>query len=287
MIKSLLNIKRMNLDDAVGRFAFGENWARFLTILDDNRIREAESSLCTMLGVKSLAGKSFLDIGSGSGLFSLAARRLGAQVHSFDYDPQSVACTAELHRRFFPGDIYWKVEQGSALDTDYLQSLGTFDIVYSWGVLHHTGAMWLGIENAIRRVAGGGQLFIAIYNDQGAWSRIWWLIKWLQKKIPASLHTFYAFSVWYSIIGLNLVKHTLLFHPMRAIRPLLAYRARRGMSVNHDILDWIGGMPYEFCSFSALVNYFDARGFQLQKSSVATGHGCHEMVFQKIVPGDR
>src|SRR5919112_3443292 len=116
------------------RFEFGENWSRFLAVLDDARIRKAEKSLQQMLGVESLEGKSFLDIGSGSGLFSLAARRLGARVHSFDYDPQSVACTRELRRRFFADDEDWKVEEGSALDEAYVRSLGQFDTVYSWGV---------------------------------------------------------------------------------------------------------------------------------------------------------
>ena len=89
------------------RFAFGENWTRFLATLDDERITIAEQSLREMLGVEQLTGKSFLDIGSGSGLFSLVARRLGARVYSFDYDPQSVACTAELRRRYFPDDEQW------------------------------------------------------------------------------------------------------------------------------------------------------------------------------------
>jgi len=138
------------------RFAFGDNWARFLSILNDERIRMAEESLKRMLEVETLAGKSFLDIGSGSGLFSLAARRLGARVHSFDYDPQSVACTAELKRRYFPDDAQWVVEEGSALDMDYLNRLGQFDVVYSWGVLHHTGAMWQALKNVAPLVAGGG-----------------------------------------------------------------------------------------------------------------------------------
>src|SRR5215510_1899574 len=100
------------------RFEFGKNWRRFLEGVRDEQIVTAESSLKRMLGVDSLAGLSFLDIGSGSGLFSLAARRLGARVHSFDYDPQSVACAAELRHRYFPGDGGWVVEKGSALDAD-------------------------------------------------------------------------------------------------------------------------------------------------------------------------
>src|SRR5213080_1694363 len=126
------------------RFEFGRNWSRFLALLDDARIARAEESLKQMLEVENLEGQSFLDIGSGSGLFSLAARRLGARVHSLDYDPQSVACTKELRRRYFNNDSEWRIEEGSALDADYLKSLGSFDVVYSWGVLHGSDVGRLG-----------------------------------------------------------------------------------------------------------------------------------------------
>src|SRR5512142_240157 len=98
------------------RFEFGKNWVKFLAVLDERRIGQAEQSLRDFLDIDSLAGKTFLDVGSGSGLFSLAAIRLGAErVHSFDYDPQSVACTRELHRRYYPDSDRWSVGQGSAL----------------------------------------------------------------------------------------------------------------------------------------------------------------------------
>src|SRR5215207_3370049 len=116
------------------RFEFGQNWSQFLAAVDDERIQQAETSLKEMLEVESLAGRSFLDIGSGSGLFSLAARRLGARVRSFDYDPQSVACTRELRQRYFPEDEGWQVGEGSVLDESFVRGLGTFDVVYSWGV---------------------------------------------------------------------------------------------------------------------------------------------------------
>lgn len=149
------------------RFKFGANWSRFLIDINDDRIELAKTSLKRMLNVDTLNGKKFLDIGSGSGLFSLAARMLGAQVHSFDFDPESVSCTLELRRLYFPNDNNWIVEQGSALDKDFMSNLGQWDIVYSWGVLHHTGEMWRALDLATERVSPDGMLFVAIYNDQG------------------------------------------------------------------------------------------------------------------------
>ena len=115
------------------RFEFGKNWSRFLRILDKDRIATAEQSLRDMLRVNDLERRSFLDIGCGSGLFSLCARRLGARVYSLDFDPRSVACAEELRQRYFPDDPNWTVQEGNALEANYIRSLGDFDIVYSWG----------------------------------------------------------------------------------------------------------------------------------------------------------
>jgi 2-polyprenyl-6-hydroxyphenyl methylase/3-demethylubiquinone-9 3-methyltransferase len=267
--------------DSGRRFAFGENWAEFLGALDDSRIETAEESLRTMLGVKSLAGMGFLDIGSGSGLFSLAARRLGANVTSFDFDPRSVACTRELKRRYFDGDAQWVVGEGSVLDQEFVAQLPQADIVYSWGVLHHTGHMWLAIERAISRVTEGGLLFIAIYNDQGLKSHCWWLIKYIYNRLPATLRKPYAYALGWAVHGANILRYTLKLKTMQALRPLLEYRKRRGMSVMRDIVDWIGGFPYEFARFEALQDYMAARGLVLVNGRPNTSLGCHEMVFRR------
>src|SRR5712691_2165062 len=177
----------MSLAAQEQRFGFGENWSRFLALVDERRIREAERSLIEMLGRPRLDGLRFCDVGSGSGLFSLAAWRLGATVYSFDFDPDSVACTREMRRRFSDGDPRWTVGHGSVLDDEYLRTLGLFDVVYAWGVLHHTGAMWQAMELVTRLVAPRGVLYIAIYNDQGWRSRAWRLLKKTYNVLPPSL----------------------------------------------------------------------------------------------------
>ena len=148
------------------RFEFGKNWANFLAVLDEERITEAERSLREKLGVETLRGMTFLDVGCGSGLFSLAAARLGAKrVHSFDFDPSSVGCASELRRRFFPGSDTWSIEPGSALDPAYLEQLGMWDVVYSWGVLHHTGDMWQALGNVAPLVRSDGTLVVPLSNE--------------------------------------------------------------------------------------------------------------------------
>ena len=277
----------MNANTEIGageRFGFGDNWDQFLSVLNEDRIDAAVESLKEYLGVDDLQGKSFLDIGSGSGLFSLAARRLGAIVTSFDFDPQSVACTKELKHRFFPNDDQWCIEQGSALDRDYLESLGTFDVVYSWGVLHHTGAMWVGIENAIGRAKReNGKLFIAIYNDQGWKSHFWWFVKLFYNRIPKFLRPAYVFFISGVIRVLVILKYTIKLKPMVALAPLYRDDRVRGMSGKYDRVDWVGGFPYEFADFDVLLDYFELRGFSVIKATRNTSLGCHELALRRTV----
>lgn len=159
------------------RFAFGENWNDFLESLDASRIEAATRSLEDLLADEPLAERSFLDIGSGSGLSSLAAHRAGALVTSFDYDTASVRCIEQLMQRFGSAEPAWTVLQGSILDVPLVRSLGTFDVVYAWGVLHHTGSMWRAIELASNCVAEGGRFALAIDHDQGSASGRWAWIK--------------------------------------------------------------------------------------------------------------
>lgn len=264
------------------RFAFGANWAAFLAVLTDARIARAEASLREMLGMPSLEGKRFLDIGCGSGLFSLAARRLGASVHSFDYDPQSVGCARELKHRYFDHDTEWTIEQGSILDSAYTAGLGRFDVVYSWGVLHHTGSMWQSLENASTLVRSGGVLFIALYNDQGAKSAWWTRVKRLYNRLPRIARAAYLLAFGTALeIGAFAVA---IAHgrPMRFVKRWTSYENVRGMSRWHDVVDWVGGYPFEVARPDTVIAFCRARGFTLARLKTSGGKmGCNEFVFER------
>jgi 2-polyprenyl-3-methyl-5-hydroxy-6-metoxy-1,4-benzoquinol methylase len=261
------------------RFEFGNNWQRFLQHLDEERVLEAEASLVHMLSIEDFKQKSFLDVGSGSGLFSLAARRLGAKVFSFDYDPQSVACAIHLRNTFSPGDPDWRIEPGSALDQTFLRALGTFDVVYAWGALHHTGAMWQALENMIPLVKPGGKIFVAIYNDQGKKSDIWRFVKRTYNRAPKSLRFLILWPVGASIAGgMTLIDICRLRKP----RIISTTSSPRGMSLWTDIVDWVGGYPFEVASSNQIIDFYRCRGFSLDKqTSCNTKLGCNQFVFTK------
>ena len=264
------------------RFEFGKNWAAFLSVLDEERIETAVASLREMLECETLAGKRFLDIGSGSGLFSLAARRLGAEVVSFDFDTNSVACTRELKKRYFDSDANWRIEQGSALDVDYVASLGKFDVVYSWGVLHHTGQMWRALENAVIPTRAGGKLFIALYNDTGSQASRWHWIKRTYCRLPRVLKTPFAVAVSLPEEAKRSASALLRFKPMEYVRSWTRYKTGRGMNRWYDIIDWVGGFPYEYASVDAVFEFYKRRGFTLTKVvSGGVGLGCNEFVFER------
>jgi 2-polyprenyl-6-hydroxyphenyl methylase/3-demethylubiquinone-9 3-methyltransferase len=268
--------------DALTRFEFGANWQRFLSVLTDERIARAEASLCAMLDRTSLADTRFLDIGCGSGLFSLAARRLGAEVYSFDFDPLAVACAEELKRAHFPRDQTWHISRGSVLDADFMQSLGRFDVVYSWGVLHHTGLMWTAVDRAAHAVAAGGTLFIALYNDQGLQSVRWTRVKRTYNRLPRALRPAYLLAFGVALeaaaLGLSIAR----LQPRRFVERWTKYENVRGMSRWHDVVDWVGGYPFEVATPEAVLDFCRARGFNLIRLKTCSGKmGCNEFVFQR------
>ena len=271
-------IRNDSLEQA--RFEFGKNWQKYLPHLTDSQIVNAQHSLQDMLGIEDLSGSRFLDIGCGSGLFSLAARRLDASfVLSFDFDPDSVKCTEMLKQHYLPKDTEWVIQRGSVLDKEYLGSLQTFDVVYSWGVLHHTGNMWQAFANILPLVKCEGSLFIAIYNDQGKRSGGWRAIKRAYNGLP-----------WLGRMPLTAIVFLRLWGPTffkdlvagRFLDSWRHYDKTRGMSPWRDVVDWVGGYPFEVAKPEEVIDFFRLNSFELTRlKTVGSGHGCNEYVFRR------
>jgi hypothetical protein len=190
-----------------------------------------------------------------------------------------VSCVQELRRRYFPDDRLWTIQQGSVLDTEYLSSIGKYDVVYSWGVLHHTGATWQALENVAGLVDDGGTLFIAIYNDQGKWSLRWRAIKRLYNRSARPVQFTLVVAVCVATRWRRWLKDVL------RLRPLATWRRAgqlRGMSPWFDCIDWVGGYPFEVAKPEEIFDFYRQRGFILETLRTESANlGCNQFVFSK------
>jgi 2-polyprenyl-6-hydroxyphenyl methylase/3-demethylubiquinone-9 3-methyltransferase len=252
-------------------FDFGKNWQAYSEhALNDAAVEAARESVRRLLGTGDLTGKRLLDLGSGSGLFSAAAAQLGADVTAVDINPRSVEATRQNAARILGTPDSIRVLQGSALDGEFMDALGQFDIVYSWGVLHHTGSMWEAIKRALRAVAPGGTLVLAIYNrhfTSGAWRGIKWT---------------YVHSPEIGRRALEVVSGGAIYTAKLLVTRQNPLKKERGMSFWYDVVDWVGGYPYEYASVGEISDYVTTRGFTLERvipAQVPTG--CNEFVFTR------
>lgn len=261
------------------RFAFGSNWIKFIdTYLDEEAVVSAEKDFCDLLKLTSLEGLSFIDIGSGSGLSSLVAYRLNAsKIVSFDFDIESVQATKRL-RESVGAPSNWQVLHGSVLDGDFMNDLGKFDVVYSWGVLHHTGDMWQAFKNIAVVMKPNGYFYVAIYNkDEGPKGSLYWL----KRKRFYNKHGHIVKSAMF----LEFVLRTQFIPKLiRLQNPFKTKKKRRGMGYYTDVIDWIGGYPYEFASPEEITSFCEQNlGMTLVNSRLKGGLSNNEFVFRQTV----
>tara|TARA_A100001015_G_scaffold317123_2_gene433224 strand:+ start:4354 stop:5127 length:774 start_codon:yes stop_codon:yes gene_type:complete len=252
------------------RFKFGKNWSDFVRNVGQLEVDQAKNNLVDNFD-RSLLGKTFADVGCGSGLFSLAAIELGADVTSFDFDPLSVeTCNALVNERA-PQETDFLAFEADVLDQSTWKDIGHFDFVYSWGVLHHTGDMHLALKNVAKLVKPNGYLFIAIYNDQGLRSKLWWYVKYFyNRNIVCSWMVLAIFSPYFYL---------------RALGRFLVFRRKlpRGMNTFYDMIDWLGGFPFEVAKPCEIKRFYQSIGFQLTKENlVGSKLGCNEFVFKNV-----
>lgn len=270
----LTNEKASHLSTDLVSFSFGENWARYLSSVDESTIEHAKNNFGTFTQLSNLKGHTFLDMGCGSGLNSLVAHRLGAErILSVDIDPISIDCVRALRDRFARGADKWDIQQGSVLDSDFVVSLGRFSFVYSWGVLHHTGSMWQALNNITNSVEPGGKLHIALYNKHKNSAR-WLKVKRICNKWPRTAFPFFKMGYILSLYVRLLAQFQ---SPAKYIRE---FRESRGMNFWRDVDDWLRGLPYEYCKPDQVVGFLSECGFVLLRLRISESWGCNEFLFK-------
>ncbi len=252
-------------------FDFGANWDDFSARrIDEQRLTAATQSLQMLLQRDNLQGLSYLDVGCGSGLFSIAAQRLGAsKVVGIDVNPRCIG-VCEVNRDRLAAGAPVTFQLASALSADQLRALGQFDVVYAWGSLHHTGAMWEAIRLVAQCVGPRGTFVVALYNKHST-SPIWKRIKWFYNRLPRLGQRFMV------ILFAGIIYLAKLIVTRR--NPL---EKERGMDFWYDVIDWVGGYPYEYATPQEVELYVQALGFKLRhfvKAQVPTG--CNEFVFDR------
>jgi SAM-dependent methyltransferase len=257
--------------EEAARFAFGKNWQSYsMNSLTPERMEQSRRAFCHLFDGIDLRDKPFIDIGYGQGLSLIIAAQMGAKVLGIDVDKDNI----EALRRVQQVVGYPEVIPtccASILDEGFVnEHRGRFDIVHSWGVLHHTGDMRKAIENACALVAEGGHFICSIYNRHWT-SPLWKIIKRSYNRLPVSLQR--------AMIS--------LLYPVIYIAKFLVTRKNpkqmdRGMDFLHDVVDWVGGYPYEYADIEEIRDYVCRQGFiclRMRAAKVPTG--CNEFVFQK------
>lgn len=263
-------------------FAFGENWLNFSKKINEATIRSAEKEFNKLIWPDVIKGKRFLDIGCGSGLHSLIALIQGAgEVFAVDIDPVCVQTTRQVLSEQYDKNN-WRSEEISVFDLTEEQ-FGTFDIVYSWGVLHHTGDMHQAISKSLNMVSPGGLCVLGLYSKTlmcGFWKQVKKYYSKSNKSRQDIIRNIY----------ITLYRISALIAKRKTFKEILGdYHQNRGMDFFNDVHDWLGGYPYESIRPDELIKYVNTLGFECIREVIIPsglgilGSGNNEFVLRRKI----
>ena len=266
----------------IPQFDFGANWKSFSDrALSAAHVQQAKEHFAQLFAGIELDGRAFLDIGFGQGLTLLIAASEGAKTIGCDINSTCADVVRSNQKRYFPGlpEDAVPLLVGSILDPGFIETLRTeapdqsrraYDIVHSWGVLHHTGNMRDATQGAASLVVPGGYLVISIYSRHWS-SGLWGVIKRFYNAAPVLLRRL-----------LVALLTPLIYVAKWCVTGRNPLEQRRGMDFHHDILDWLGGYPYEYATPAEVNRMLENLGFESVRfipANVPTG--CNEFVFRR------
>ena len=263
------------------RFKFGQNWREYNSSIGADRIEAAQIGILKLLNPIEISDKKIVDIGSGSGLHALSFLKLGAkEVTCIDIDTDSIAATKETLNKFANKFENWTAFEADILNPDALNPK-SFEIVYSWGVLHHTGNMKLAVKNASQLCKVDGLFVFALYRKTFL-CNFWKIEKWFYIRSPLVVKKLLEYVYIFLFLFGKILKRD------DVVRFIRSYETQRGMKFNTDVKDWLGGYPYESIlpinveELLIELGFEKVRDFVQPKSIGLFGSGCDEYVFRRI-----
>lgn len=151
--------------DKVVRAEFSREWfdeidARFVDAA--RHFAHDERPFGRIIPFDAITGKKVLEIGCGMGLHTELMARAGAEVTALDISPKSVAATkARLALKGLTADV-------REVDAETLDIQNEYDLIWSWGVIHHSSRTGRVLRNLYGALKPGAQLRFMVYSLDGA-----------------------------------------------------------------------------------------------------------------------
>ena len=236
-------------DAYAGSFSF--EWNRHLrTQLDGDASRESEETFRAKTGLRpeDVAGRLVLDAGCGMGRFADVVSRWGGQVVGIDLSLAVDVAHANLGGR---GNV--RIMQADLFHLPFPP--GTFDIVYSIGVLHHTPDCEKAFRQLVPFVRPGGRLCVWVYGTMGPWERFARLYRRVTVRMPRRLlHALcHAAVPWYYLCRLPLVGPLLWTLFPISLHPNPDWRVL-------DTFDWYSPRYQSLHTFPEVYRWFRSEG---------------------------
>ena len=209
----------------------------------------------TELFPEGVKGKKVLDAGSGSGMVSIAFAVMGASVTGVDITSK---CIENGRKRAKAFGVECRFVQS---DLTMLDLHEDFDIIYSWGVLHHTADAKASFFRLVEHLRPGGEIIIAVYL-RTAFSSFWNFSRVFYQSSPGFAKTAFRRSASVLLNGYDAVRKAL----MKKERYML-----RGTSNEELVNDWFGVPHRTFHTYTEVYEWFREKGLDYRLVNPATG----------------
>jgi len=218
-----------------------------------------------------IEGKRILDAGCGMGVFSVVFGKKGAaRVIGIDLSEEGVRRAQRAASHFNLSNVEFR--EGNILRLPYPD--GSFDIVWSWGTLHHTAEPLKALEELIRVLKNGGTLFVTLYRS----TKLSFLHEGIRKTLRLAHRRMWPLLA--KLIALALFPATLFLKRRK--------KARAGENLSDLVLDWYFNPVRHYYRPGEIRQLLEQEGLIIEKFLPASGrfNSTSNFIFKAKLVGD-